>query len=208
MDGILGGLVAVTLVGIGFVGFSTSYQVAHDSNVRLEQAQHPSPVAVEPVSVGGNCSVSGQLGQMGSGSLAFCQQGTWQAAVPQIADPVSPSLSARHLLDAAQHISGALVVYANDHDGRYPDELSALLADKLVSNEDIYTDGFQLLKSQAGKYSLRAQIHDAKACVAVDKASGVKNADVDSPFALSLQSPHSPYSCVGTAEVQQFTFDL
>jgi hypothetical protein len=117
-------------------------------------------------------------------------------------------LSAQHLLDAAQHISGALVVYANDHDGRYPDELSALLVDKLVSNEDLDGDSFQLLKSEAGKYSLRAQIHDAKACVAVDKASGAQNADVDSPFALSLQNQHSPYSCVGTAEVQQFTFDL
>lgn len=208
MERFLGSVVAVTLVGIGFAGFSARYEQVHDNQMRQEQAEHALRTASAMVSPGEGCSVNGLLAYDGAGQLASCQKGTWRPSVAPIVEAASPTVTARHILDAAQHISGALMVYASGHEGRYPDKLTELLVDRLVSNEDLDSAPFQLLKSEAGRYSLRALIHDEKACVAVDRASGVRIPDVSSPYALSLQNQHAPYSCVGSSEAQQVTFDL
>jgi hypothetical protein len=120
---------------------------------------------------------------------------------------------ADELVTQAQQVAGAVMLYANSHQGQYPENLNALIEGRLLDHlpsADTALGGmpFYLTRSDNGKYSLRVPMTNAEVCVTVDRMSGVTSADPSSPFALDLQASHSPYSCYGSNSSQIFTFDI
>jgi hypothetical protein len=120
---------------------------------------------------------------------------------------------ADELVTQAQQVAGAVMLYANSHQGQYPENLNALIEEHLLDRvpsaaSDLGGMPFYLTRSNKGKYSLRVPVTNAEVCVTVDQISGVKSADPSSPFALGLMASHSPYSCYGSNSSQIFTFDI
>jgi hypothetical protein len=131
----------------------------------------------------------------------------------QVVQDSNARKQADELVTQAQQVAGAVMLYANSHQGRYPANLNVLSEEHIldrVPSADSALGGmpFYLTKSDNGKYSVRVPVTNAEACVTVDQMSGVKSADPSSPFALELQSSHSPYSCYGSNSAQTFTFDI